>query len=79
MSPTENPRIAFDADASTLAFRAGQFVERLLLERGLEVASSSQMSVVTSEAIQSSMDDSLLDDLRKHLNGQVEQQSRKVA
>lgn len=79
MSSLENARILFDPDAGTLAFRAGQLVEKLLLDRGLEVARSSQASIVTPGAIESCINDSLLEDLRKHLNERAEQESRKVA
>lgn len=79
MSPLENARILFDANASNLAFRAGQLVEKLLLDRGLEVARSSQASIVTRDTIESCINDSLLEDLRKQLNERAEQESRKVA
>ena len=79
MSALENDRIFFDADASTLAFRAGQLVEKLLLDRGLELARESQSAVVTPENIQSCLDDSLLEQLREHLHERGEQESRKVA
>ena len=79
MSPLENGRIFFDADASTLAFRAGQLVEKLLLDRGLELTRSSQSSIVTPDTIESCINESLLEDLRNHLNERTEQESRNVA
>jgi hypothetical protein len=79
MSPLENDRILFQADASTLAFRAGQFVEKLLLTRGLQSARESQSALVTVENIQSCIDHSLLEQLTEHLHERAEQESRKVA
>jgi hypothetical protein len=79
MLPPENDRVFFDVDASTLAFRAGQLLEKLLLDRGIEVARASQSVVVTSEDIQSCIDDSLLVQLREHLHERSEQESREVA
>ncbi len=79
MSPLENDRVFFDADASTLAFRAGQLVEKLLLDRGLKLASESDSRIVTSDNIQSSIDASLLEQLRKHLDERSEHESRDVA
>jgi hypothetical protein len=79
MSPLENGPIYFDADASTLAFRAGQLVEKLLLDRGLELSRSSESSIVTAGTIEACIDESLLKDLRRHLNERAEQEPRKVA
>ncbi len=79
MSPLENDRILFDVDASTLAFRVGQLVEKLLLDRGLELARESESSIVTVENVKSCIDDSLPEQLRKRLHERDEQESRKVA
>jgi hypothetical protein len=79
MSPLENGRIFIDTDASTLAFRVGQLVEKLLMDRGLKLARAAQTSVITADDIESSIDDSLLEDLKKHLNEPAEQESREAA
>ena len=79
MSETDPHQVFFDFHASDLAFRAGQLVEKLLLDRGLDQASKSQSSIVTPDDIQSGIDNSLLDQLRKGLRERVEQESRKVA
>lgn len=79
MPVTDHDRICFDFHASDLAFRAGQVVEKLLLDRGLEQARKCQSSIVTPEDVESGIDDSLLDHLRKHLHERAEQESRKVA
>ena len=41
--------IAVDVDASTLAFRTGQAVEQLPLDRGIELARRSGCSVAATE------------------------------
>ena len=50
MSPLENGTMCFNHDAGTFAFRAGQLLEMLLLDRGLERTRSSGSSIVTGEA-----------------------------
>ena len=69
MSSLENGRILFDGDASTLAFRAGQVVERLLLQRGLERARSSESPIVTADTIEACINEFSLDDLRSSQEG----------
>jgi len=79
MSPLENGRIFFDADASTLAFHAGQLVEKLLLNRGLELTRSSDSSIVTVDTVEACIDESLLEDLRRQLDERTEQEPGKAA
>ena len=79
MSTLENGRILFDDAAGTLAFRAGQLVEKLLLRRGLELTRSSDSLIVTADTIEACINESLLEDLRGHLDERAEQESRKVA
>ena len=79
MSTLADGRIFFNNDASTLAFRAGQLVEKLLLDRGLERTRSSDSSIVTADVIQACVDESLFEELKKHLHERAEQEPRKVA
>lgn len=79
MSTLENGRILLDMEASNLAFRAGQFVEKLLRDRGIERTRSSESSVVRADAITACIDESLLEELRTHLNERTEQEPRNAA
>lgn len=79
MSHIENPRVFIDGDASDLAFRAGQCLERLLLARGLERARASQSTTVAAVDIKSTLDDGVLAELRKSLDEPAPEESRMVA
>jgi hypothetical protein len=79
MPPLENDHIYFDDDAGEYAFRAGQLLEKILLERGLDMARKSQVAIVRSETIELCVDQLLLDQLRKQLHERAKQGSRKVA
>ena len=57
MSSAVNDHVAVDARASDFAFRAGQLLERLLLDGGMELACRSGSSIVTAEHVESSLDD----------------------
>lgn len=79
MTTLEDNRIWLDLEASNLTFRAGQFLEKLLRDRGIERTRSSESSVVRADAIRACIDESLLEELRKHLNERTEQESRNAA
>ena len=79
MSSVANDRILLEMSASTLAFRAGQLVEKLLIQRGIEVARDSNSPVVKAEYIRSCIDDFLLQQLRQQLNERDGKESRTVA
>jgi len=79
MTTLEDNRIWLDLESSNLAFRAGQFLERRLVDRGIERTRSSESSVVRADAIRTCMDESLLEELRTFLNERTEQESRNAA
>ncbi len=83
MSTLANGRVLLDAGASDFAFHAGQLVERILLERGVEVARQAGTSVATVDHIQSGVDGALLDQLRERLgnrfHGNQGHEQRKTA
>ena len=79
MSKSVSNPILFDSDAGAVAFRAGQLVEKLLLDRALKRAGESGASIVKPEIIEACIDESLLDDLKRHLNEQTEREAQKVA
>jgi len=84
MSSHANGCVLLGIAASTLAFRAGQLVEELLLERSLEVAQEADARVVTPDHVESCLDESLLSQLRERLrerfhDGQPERDRKKVA
>lgn len=79
MSESVSNSIVFDSDACAIAFRAGQLIEQLLLARAYERASDSDASIVKPQIIEACIDESLLDDLKRHLNEQPEQAAQKVA
>jgi hypothetical protein len=62
-------RVVVDVRASTFAFRAGQLVEQLLLDRGLELARQSGCSVVTAEHVASCLSPTLFDQLLEQARG----------
>ena len=71
MSTLANGRVLLDAGASDLAFRAGQLVEEILVERGVEVARQAGTSVATIDHIQSCVDGALLNQLRERLGNRI--------
>lgn len=79
MSTATDDTVRFQLGASEFAFKAGQFVEHLLLERGLKAARDENSPVVTVHAIRSCVNEDLLEDLRKHLDERAEQESRSAA
>ena len=79
MSTVEDRRILLDLEASNLAFRAGQFLEKRLRDRGIDRTRSSGSSVVRVDAIRTCLDESLLEELRTHLNERPEQEPRNAA
>lgn len=68
-----------DNAAGDLAFHAGQLVEKLLLDRALTMSRTSATSIVTADILQACIDESLVEDLRKHLHERAEHESRKIA
>ncbi len=62
-------RVVVDVRASTFAFRAGQLVERLLLDRGVDLARQSGCSVVTAEHVESCINRALFDQLLEQVRG----------
>lgn len=79
MSSQENGSILLEINASTFAFRAGQKVEMLLMDRALERARATKAPVVTLELIESCIDNSLLEAIGKQLDGRADDESRRVA
>jgi len=73
MSRTEENRILLDVKATDVAFRAGQSLEQLLLDRALEVARQAGATVVTAKHVESCLDpfplEQFLDLMRESLNG----------
>lgn len=63
MSSTANESIIVDRRASNAAFRVGQMVERLLMDRGIELAGKSGAQIVTAECVESCLDQALFDHL----------------
>jgi len=68
MSTLETTRVLIDSNASTLAFRAGQALERLLVDRAIAAARDAGATVVTTDHIQSCIDSSLFAQVRIELN-----------
>ncbi len=67
MSSTVNDPVVVDRGASNLAFRAGQLVESLLVDRGIELARKSGSSIVTAEHVESCLDQVLFDHLLRRV------------
>lgn len=76
MSAVRDDRVLIDGAASNVAFRAGQFVERLLLNRGIQLARASDSSIVTVEDVRSCVDDALVEELKKHLDEEQRNSAR---
>ncbi len=66
-STTVNDPIVVDSGASILAFRAGQLIESLLVDRGIELARKSGSSIVTAEYVESCLDQVLFDHLLRRV------------
>lgn len=79
MSTVEDLPIVLDRQAGDLAFQAGQFVAKLLRDRGIERTRSSESSIVRADDIRACIDDSLLEELKNHLNERRGQDSRNAA
>jgi hypothetical protein len=60
--------IALDQDACAIAYRAGQLVEKCVIERAIEIARDAGVSTVTADIIRSCVTDDLLEMLKEHLN-----------
>ena len=67
MSSTASDHVVVGAGAGNSAFRAGQLVERLLLDHGIEQASQSGASIVTAEHVESCLDHALFDHLSRRV------------
>jgi hypothetical protein len=67
MPPTVSDPVVVDSAASELAFRAGQLVESLLVNRGMELARNSGSSIVTAENVESCLDQVLFDHLLRRV------------
>jgi hypothetical protein len=75
--------ILLDPRASTLAFRAGQLVEEILVERGIEAAIRANTPVAIEQHVESSIDATLIEQLRirlrERLHGGPRYERRKTA
>jgi hypothetical protein len=79
MSVIPDDRLMISRGASDVAFRMGQIVEKLLLDRATALARKSDAPIVAAEHVRSCLDDVLLDHLRKHLDERGEPDSREAA
>lgn len=79
MSSTVVEQVLFRADASAIAFHAGQHFEELLLERAVQAALQADSSVVTVEHVLSCLDGGLFERLKQFLDERSKQQPRKAA
>lgn len=79
MSAIAENVVRFQFDASTFAFDAGQLLESLLWERGLDRARNTDADVVTLQLIRTCVDDGLFEELRKRLHEQLQREPRKAA
>lgn len=67
MSSTISDPIVVDGGASNLAFRTGQLVECLLLDRSIERARKYGSSIATAEYVESCLDQALFDHLLRRV------------
>ena len=67
MTSTVNDPVVLDSYASNLAFRVGQLVERLLVDRGIELARKSSSTIVTAEQVESCLDQVLFEHLLRRV------------
>jgi hypothetical protein len=56
-----------DGNASNFAFNVGQWIERLLMDRGIELAGQSGSLIVTAEHVESCLDQVLFDHLLRRV------------
>ncbi len=67
MAATVNDPVVVDRSACNFAFRVGQMVESLLVDRGIELAGKSGSPVVTAESVESCLDQVLFDHLLRRV------------
>ncbi|MBW3596350.1 MAG: hypothetical protein KY475_03635 [Planctomycetes bacterium] len=76
MSSADTARVLLDTSAIALAFRVGQLVEKLVLERGVAAAKAEGVEVVVAEHVEAGLDRHVLDEmlarLRESIDGQAE-------
>jgi hypothetical protein len=65
MAASNTDLVLIDCGASNFAFRASQLFERVLLERGIELASQCGASLATVEHIKACFDQSVFDQILK--------------
>ncbi len=75
MSTIETSKILIDSSASKLAFRAGQALERLLVDRAIAATRDAGATVVTTDHIQSCMDSSLFAQVSSELTDDAHESS----
>lgn len=68
MASATADRVLVGEHASRFAFRAGQAVERLLLERGMERARQTGSPIVTAEHVERSLDAQFYEQLVRAIN-----------
>lgn len=67
MSSAVNESVVVESLASNLAFRVGQLVERLLVDRGIELARESGSLTVSADHVESCLDQALFDHLLRRV------------
>jgi hypothetical protein len=65
--PSEKNSVVIERRAIDFAFRTGQLVEDLLVDRGMELAGKTGASIVTVECVESCLDQALFDQLLRRL------------
>jgi hypothetical protein len=75
---TDSNGLPINMSAWRLATKAGQFVEQLLLEEADELAKSANLPAVTTDHIRASLNQNILDGLRKFLNEQTGDELRRA-
>ena len=68
MSTVETTRVLIDSSASRYAFRVGQALERLLIERALDEACRATDLVVTIDQVRSCLDASMIERVREQVD-----------
>ena len=68
MTQTVKNEVLLETEACALAFRAGQLVEKYLLEAGYKQAICDGVSRVTAETVESCVTNSLVEYLEIHLH-----------
>jgi hypothetical protein len=79
MATVANNSIGIAINAYDLAFRAGQVLQTLLLDRGAEFARQAGSSVITPEHVRASIDEIPIDQLRVKLDERPAEASGKAA